>query len=308
MAAVGLAVLSALLAVGLCLGWLRLADAVCARLPGGAGLRPWLFLGPGVVFVLVYLVWPMLATVGISLRGPGGIGAGHYLALAQDPRFRAALLTNILWVLVVPALATAVGLLAAALTRGRVVRALIFLPGAISATGAAVIWKLVYEYRPPGQPQTGLLNALMAGAGADPRPWLTMPGLNDALLMAVMVWTQAGFAMVVLAAALRALPEDVTRAAVLDGAGPVRLFLRIRLPQIRGAVATVWITLTVVVLKVFDIVFVMTNGQWGTQVLSGLMFERMFRAADPGGAAAIAVVMGVLILPFAWRATGRGAR
>ena len=168
----------------------------------------------------------------------------------------------------VPAASTFFGLVAAALTDriswGNFARSMIFMPMAISFVGAAVIWKFVYDYRGEGQEQIGLLNAIVVALGGSPQTWLALPFWNSFLLMAVLIWIQTGFAMVILSAALRGIPEETIEAAVIDGANPLQIFMRIKVPQIWGTIAVVWTTITITVLKVFDIVLAMTNGQWGT--------------------------------------------
>lgn len=274
-----------------------------------AWLRPWLFLAPAAVFLIAYGAWPVAGTIWRSLhQGDAGtwVGLAHYAWFWADPGFVRALANTALWLLVVPALATALGLMAAHLSDGLrwgwLARAAIFLPTAISFTGAAVIWKFVYDYRGADQMQVGLLNALRVWLGAEPLAFLSLPVWNSLLLMAVLIWAQTGFAMVILHAALRATPPQIIEAAQLDGAGPWRLFWQIRLPQIRGALAVVWTAITIMVLKVFDIVHVMTNGQWGTQVLATQVHDWLFRGVpDYGRGSAVAVVLMALVLPLMLR-------
>lgn len=296
-----------LLCLGACLGWLALSGRLLDRLlPGRAALvRPWLFLAPAGLLVAICLVQPLLVTVWLALHGPDGtefLGLGNFRRLAADTQFRAALLTTLLWLAVVPTAATGLGLGLAGLTDrlrgGTLARLLIFLPMAIGFVGAAVIWKFVYDHRGGALAEIGLLNALWTAAGGTARPWLIETPFNTWALMAVAVWSQTGFAMVILGAALRAVPVETVEAAMLDGAGPLRIFLRIEVPQIGGAIAVVWTALSVMVLKLFDIVQPMTNGQWGTQVLAGLMFDWMFRAQDSGRASAVALVLLALAAPI----------
>jgi alpha-glucoside transport system permease protein len=214
-----------------------------------------------------------------------------------------------LWLVVVPALATMVGLLAAQLTDriwwGNIAKSLIFMPMAISFVGASVIWKLIYDTRPAGQDQIGILNALYLWfGGTEPQTWLTLPFWNNFFLMIVLIWIQAGFAMVILSAALRAIPEETIEAAILDGANPFQIFFRIKVPQIKGTIVVVWTTITITVLKVFDIVLAMTNGQWETQVLANYMFDKLFRAGDWGVGSASAMVIMLLVTPILiWNVT-----
>ncbi|WBU53536.1 carbohydrate ABC transporter permease [Paracoccus sp. SCSIO 75233] len=269
-------------------------------------IRPWLFLGPAILFLGVYLVYPVVNSFWLSLKNAPStqfVGADNYLWLVGDSKFRESMVNNFFWLLVVPALSTLFGLIAAQLTDrirwGNIGKSLIFMPMAISFVGAGVIWKLIYEYREAGEEQIGLLNAFVQWIGGEPQTWLTIQPWNNFFLMIVLVWIQTGFAMVILSAALRGIPEETIEAAVLDGANPWQIFFKIKVPQIMGTIAVVWTTITITVLKVFDIVFVMTNGQWGTQVLANLMYDWMFRGSpDYGRGSAIAIVLMVLVLPI----------
>ncbi|MEO1312486.1 MAG: sugar ABC transporter permease, partial [Pseudomonadota bacterium] len=245
-------------------------------------IRPWLFLMPALLALGLYLAYPVLETLRLSLtdRTQGGafVGLDNYNQMFAEPKFWEAMRNNMFWLIVVPAFSTAFGLLAAQLTDrikwGNLAKSLIFMPMAISFVGAAVIWKLVYDTRPIDQDQIGVLNAIyLFFGGTEPQNWLTIPLWNNFFLMIVLVWIQTGFAMVILSAALRGVPEDTIEAAIIDGAGPFQIFFKIKVPQIMGTIVVVWTTITLVVLKVFDIVFAMTNGQWGTQVLANLMFD-----------------------------------
>ena len=270
-----------------------------------ATIRPWLFLGPALLALGLYLVYPVFASVWLSFHGPSGkdfVGLRNYAWLATDPGFRGALWNNFLWLLVVPAASTFLGLVAAALTDriswGNIAKSLIFMPMAISFVGAAVIWKFVYDFRGDGE-QIGLLNAVVVALGGEPQAWITLPFWNDFFLMVILIWIQTGFAMVILSAALRGIPEETIEAAVLDGASGIQIFFRITVPQIWGTIAVVWTTITITVLKVFDIVLAMTNGQWNTNVLANLMFDWMFRGGgDFGRGATIALVIMALVIPI----------
>jgi len=169
---------------------------------------------------------------------------------------------------------------------------------AISFVGASVIWKFIYDYRGAEQDEIGILNAVIVGLGGEPQAWITLAFWNNFLLMAILVWIQTGFAMVILSAALRGIPEETIEAAIIDGATPLQVFMKIKVPQIWGTIAVVWTTITILVLKVFDIVLAMTNGQWGSQVLANLMFDWMFRGADFGRASTIALVIMLLVTPI----------
>lgn len=272
-------------------------------------IRPWLFLLPSILALGLYLAYPVVETLRLSLmeRVPGGgsefVGLDNYTQMFNEPKFWEALRNNIQWLIVVPAMSTAFGLLAAQLTDrigwGNIAKSLIFMPMAISFVGAAVIWKLVYDTRPIDQDQIGVLNALYIYFGGEsPQTWLTKPFWNNYFLMAVLVWIQTGFAMVILSAALRGIPEETIEAAILDGANPFQVFFKIKVPQISSTIVVVWTTITIVVLKVFDIVFAMTNGQWETQVLANYMFDKLFRANDWGVGSASAMIIMLLVTPI----------
>ena len=270
-------------------------------------VRPWLFLFPALFALTLYLAYPVFETLRLSLtdRDQGGafVGLANYTQMFSESKFWEAMFNNMLWLIVVPAMATGFGLLAAQLTDriswGNVAKSLIFMPMAISFVGAAVIWKLVYDARPPDTEQIGVLNALYVWiTGNDPQQWLTTPFWNNFFLMVVLIWIQTGFAMVILSAALRGIPEETVEAAIVDGANPFQIFFKIKVPQIKSTIMVVWTTITLVVLKVFDIVFAMTNGQWGTQVLANYMFDKLFRANDWGVGSASAIIIMLLVTPI----------
>ncbi len=268
-------------------------------------IRPWLFVGPAVIILAAYLIYPVFNTFFRSFMDKTStnfVGFKNYGWLMSDGKFHEAMLNQFLWLLVVPALATFFGLLAAQLTDrirwGNIGKALIFMPMAISFVGAGVIWKFVYANSEGSQ--IGLLNAIVQTFGGEAQHWLQLPFWNNLFLMVVLVWIQAGFAMVILSAALRGIPEDTIEAAIIDGANPLQVFMKIKVPQIAGTIGVVWTTITITVLKVFDIVFVMTNGEWGTQVLANMMYDLLFDQSDYGRGSAVAIVIMFLVLPIMW--------
>ena len=269
-------------------------------------VRPWLFVGPALLILLIYLVYPVIATLILSFYDRGGtqyVGLANYEWALNDREFRQSIFNNILWLAVVPAACTFFGLVIAVLTDriwwGNIAKSLVFMPMAISFVGASVIWKFVYDYRAEGETQIGILNAIVQGLGGTPQVWIALPFWNNFFLMAILIWIQTGFAMVILSAALRGIPEETIEAAVIDGANGWQIFWKIMVPQIWGTIAVVWTTITILVLKVFDIVLAMTNGQWQSQVLANLMFDWMFRGGgDFGRGAAIAVVIMILVIPI----------
>lgn len=269
-------------------------------------LRPWAWLLPVLAFVAVFLVYPALDTVLLSLRdatGAAWAGLANYAYAFQSREALVALRNTLLWLVLFTGLAVAGGLAVAALAERvryeAVVRGIVFLPMALSFTAAAVIWKFVYEFRPAGTPQTGLLNAALAAVvpGFEPRAWLVGAPLNTLLLIAAGVWIWTGFAAVVFAAALRAVPAGILEAARVDGAGEWRVFWRITLPVIgptTGAVAT---AMVITALKVFDVVYVMTSGNFDTDVLATRMYHALFVDQHLGRAAALAVILLAATVP-----------
>jgi len=316
------AVLTIVIGVGGCVGYFyfsnQFLDKVMFRASGpNAGrnisranmIRPWLFLFPALAALSVYLAYPVVETLRLSLteRLPGNesrfVGLQNYQNMVNESKFWEAMRNNMMWLLIVPAFSTMFGLLAAQLSDrvrwGNLAKSLIFMPMAISFVGAAVIWKLVYDARPIDQDQIGVMNAIyLFFGGTEPQNWLTIPGWNNIFLMAVLVWIQTGFAMVILSAALRGIPEETVEAAIVDGANPFQVFFKIKVPQIMGTIVVVWTTITIVVLKVFDIVFAMTNGQWETQVLANYMYDKLFRANDWGIGSASAMIIMLLVSPI----------
>jgi alpha-glucoside transport system permease protein len=286
----------------------RVGDArrASANLKAHATIRPWLFLGPALLLMVVYLVYPVISTFILSFYDRSGgnfVGLANYRWAAMDEQFRQSIFNNILWLAVVPAACTFFGLVIAVLTDriwwGNIAKSLVFMPMAISFVGASVIWKFIYEYRGGEEAQIGLLNAVVQFFGGDPQVWIALPFWNNFFLMAILIWIQTGFAMVILSAALRGIPEETIEAAVIDGANGWQIFWKIMIPQIWGTIAVVWTTITILVLKVFDIVLTMTNGQWNSMVLANLMFDWMFRGGgDSGRSAVIALVIMAAVTPI----------
>ena len=280
-------------------------DAVTRRDRLRDRIRPWLFLAPALLFLSVYLIYPVFETLRLSLLDKSGrnfVGFANYAWALSDSNFQRSILNNIMWLIVVPSLATAFGLVIAVLADrlwwGNIAKSLVFMPMAISFVGASVIWRFVYDCRGAGGVQIGLLNAIVTGFGLPPQAWITIPFWNSLFLMIILVWIQTGFAMVILSAALRGIPEETLEAARIDGASDIRIFFDIMIPQIMGTIVVVWTTITIVVLKVFDIIFAMTNGQWDTEVLANFMFKWMFVNFDYGRGSAIAVVIMLAVLPI----------
>ncbi|MDG4815075.1 MULTISPECIES: sugar ABC transporter permease [unclassified Micromonospora] len=269
------------------------------------GMFAFFFLLPAVLLLMIGLVVPAIRTTLLSFMDGGSrnwVGLRNYTWMFSDDSIVRVLINTLVWVLLVPLVATAFGLLYSVLVdKARfesVAKSLIFMPMAISFVGAAIIWKFVYAYRGDGQEQIGLLNQIVVSLGGEPKQWLLDSPLNTLLLIVIMVWIQAGFAMVVLSAAIKAIPADIVEAARLDGVTPWQMFWQITMPSIRPALIVVVVTLSIATLKVFDIVRTATNGNYDTSVIANEMYNQAFRYGQNGQGSALAVFLFVLVIPL----------
>lgn len=270
-----------------------------------SSVRPWLFLAPALFLLGMYLLYPLFETFRLSFFDATGeqfVGLANYQWVLVDQNFLITIRNNFMWLLVVPAAATALGLVVAVLADrvwwGGFAKSMVFMPMAISFVGASVIWKFVYDFRGPDAEQIGILNAMVMGMGFEPQAWVTVPFWNNFFLMAILIWIQTGFAMVILSAALRGVPHETIEAARIDGASEIQIFFEIMVPQVMSTVLVVWTTITITVLKVFDIVMAMTGGQWDTSVLANLMYDWMFRGGgDYGRSSTLAMVLMFAVIP-----------
>ncbi|GAA4263637.1 carbohydrate ABC transporter permease [Dactylosporangium darangshiense] len=262
------------------------------------------FLGPALVLLCLGLLYPLIRTVYLSFFNADGssfIGVENYTWIFTNDDTLLMLRNTLFWVVCVPLLSTGFGLLYAVLVdkaRGEgIAKSLIFLPMAISLVGASIIWKFIYAYREADQEQIGLLNQILIWLGGKPQQFLsTSPG-NTFYMIVMLVWIQAGFAMVILSAAIKAIPAEIVEAARLDGANPWQMFWRVTMPSIRPAVVVVTVTITIATLKVFDIVRTSTGGQFKSSVLAFEMYTQAFRSYDDGKGSALAVLLFVLVIP-----------
>jgi len=272
-------------------------------------VKPYLFLMPALAAITLYLIYPTIQTVVYSFANAAStefVGGSNFGNLLSASSFQNTLFNTLLWIIVVPAGTIVLGLLIATLAdrlqpRGeKLAKTLIFLPLAIGGVSAAAIWRFVYASNPPGQKQVGLLNGIWTGLGGDPVNWLQISTLraNSFLLMVILLWIQAGFAMVLLSAAIKGVPTETLEAARLDGAGEGAIFFRIVIPQIRTTLITVFITVLIGVLKTFDIVYVMTNGNFNTNVIAVDFFNQLFTNNNAGYAAAIVVMLLIIMIPI----------
>lgn len=272
--------------------------------PWNKRLLPWIYVGPALLFLSAYLIVPTLQTIYLSFFGPRSenfIGLDNYVFALTDQTMLMAFRNNLLWLVLVTGVSVSLGLIVAVLVDKvryeAIAKSIIFLPMAISFVGASVIWKFVYNYQPAGQPQIGLLNAIITNFGFEPVGWLVQRSVNNFALIAIMIWLYTGFCMVILSAAVKGIPKDVIEAAKIDGANSWQIFWRITIPMIRSTLLVVSTTMVILVLKVFDIVFVMTGGNQDTEVIASLMIKEMFNYNNFGRGSAIAVVLLILIIP-----------
>jgi alpha-glucoside transport system permease protein len=270
-------------------------------------VRPWLWLGPALAFLITFLVYPALNTIVLSLQNRDGskfVGLDNFVYAFTSPDVLIALRNNGLWLVFFTLFAVTLGLLIAVLA-DRVpyesaAKALIFLPGAISFVAAGVIWKFMYDYRPPGTPQTGTVNAVLTTVipGAQPQAWLIDRTTNNPALIFVAVWMSVGFCMVILSAGLKGISTELLEASRIDGANELQVFWRITLPLLAPTLAVVATTIVINSLKAFDVVYVMTNGAYDTDVIANRMYKELFNVRDFGRASAIAVILLAAIIPI----------
>ena len=269
-------------------------------------LRPYIFIAPAVIILVIFILYPVVETLRLSFFNKTGfefVGIKNYIWAAKDPEFKRAILNNLGWLLVVPTLSAFFGLVIAYLADrlwwGTIAKSIIFMPMAISFVGAGVIWKFVYDYRGPGDDQIGFLNAVVVSLGFEPQAWMTIPIWNNLFLMVIMIWIQTGLAMVIFSAALRGIPKEMLEAARIDGASELKIFTSIIIPYLEKTILVIWTIITILVLKIFDIILAMTNGQWNTEVLANLMYDWMFRGGgDSGRGSLMAIVIMVGVIPI----------
>ena len=264
-----------------------------------------IFLAPALVLLLAGLIIPAIRTFLFSFMNPDSnawVGFDNYYWMTQDPNIKSIMVNTILWILVVPIFTAALGLLLAIMLdrikHESIPKSLLFMPMAISFVGASIIFKFVYEYRDPDEVQIGLLSTIVDFLGGTPTDWMLSKPLNTFLLMIIYVWTQMGFGMVILSAAIKAVPSDIVEASSLDGASGFRLFRNITFPMIKGTFIVVLATGVVGALKVFDIVRTMTGGNFSTNVLANEMYSQVFVQFDTGKGSALAIVLFLLVTPI----------
>jgi alpha-glucoside transport system permease protein len=267
-------------------------------------ILPFVFIGPAVLLLGWLLVLPALRTFYLSLFDASStsfVGLSNYAAVFTDRLLAVALRNNLLWVFVGTFFCVALGLLIAILADRssfeRLAKAIIFMPMAISFVAAGVIWKFIYYYQ-PGDQQIGLMNAIVVAFGGQPQAWLSMvQPWNNLFLIAILIWMQTGFAMVIFSAAIKGIPEDMLEAARMDGAGEIRIFFSIIIPTIAGTLLSVTTTIIVFTLKIFDVVMIMTGGQYNTDVVATQFYRQLFMFQNAGYGSTLAIVLLIAVIP-----------
>lgn len=298
----------ALIAFALILAALLLIARLADRLKGEKGRQAivvTVFVGPAILLLVMGLIYPAVRTIYMSFfdaRTQNPVGLDNYRWVFTNPDSIIGFINTFWWVLLVPLVSAGVGLLYAILVDKvrfeKYAKSLLFLPMAISFVGASIIWRFVYDFRSAGQRQIGLLNAVITGAGGEPVRFLQDSPMNTFYLIVVMIWIQAGFAMVLLSAAIKAIPEDIIEAARLDGVNAWQMFAKITVPSIRPTLVVVMTTIGIATLKIFDITRTMTGARFNTQVLANLMYDQSFTFGNNGVGSALAVVIFVLVIPI----------
>lgn len=283
-------------------------------------LLPFVFVGPAMAILAWYLAIPALRTFWISLfsrdgpppglsffellRSDAFVGLSNYVAVFTEQLMLQSFRNNVMWIIFGSTFSVLFGLLIAVLADRssfeKLAKSLIFLPYAISFVGASIIWNFIYEYRPANQPQIGLLNAIVVSFGGTPQAWpqwVNIAPWNNLFLIVIVIWLQTGFCMVLFSAAIKGIPEELLEAARIDGANEIQIFFRVMVPSIRGTIISVWTTIIIFTLKIFDVVWVMTGGQFGTHVIGTQFYRQSFTNRNSGFGSAIAIVLLIAIIP-----------
>ena len=307
------AIITVLAGIGVAVALFWLLNKLAELLPGRweGKLKPFLFILPAYAAIAMFVIYPAVQTVIYSFKTKVGFpaerwaGLDNYRDLLGSSAFRDTLFNTLLWIVIVPTATVIVGLGVAVLAdrvgerTERTVKTVFFLPMAISLVGAGTVWGLVYEFRPAGEAQVGIQNAIVTALGGDPVPWLQTSTFhsNSLLLMIMLLWAGMGFAMVLLSAAVKGVPSDTLEAARIDGASESQIFFRVVVPQIWQTIVMVFITVLIGVMKIFDVVYVMTNGNFNTNVIANEFYAQFFSNNNQGAASAIVVMLMIAIVP-----------
>jgi alpha-glucoside transport system permease protein len=297
------------IAIALVVYWLL--DKLCDLLPPRweRRVKPYVYIAPALAAIGIYLVYPSIVTIINAFKNDDSsayVGFDNFTKLLGSSDFRQTLLNTLLWIIIVPLVSIALGLVIATLadrlspTGEKTAKTVIFMPMAISAVGAATVWRFMYSANPQGTPQIGLLNGIVTKLGFAPIAWTQQSAahFNSVALMAMLLWGQVGFSMVLLSAAIKGVPTETVEAARIDGGNELQIFRRVVVPQIRGTLITVFITVTITVMKIFDVIYVMTDGAFNTNVVGVEFFNQLYTNFNYGYASAIVVMLLVAIIPI----------
>jgi len=283
------------------------------RLPERAKrkVEPYVFIGPVLVLIGLFVIWPTLQSIRLSFMeeeidgSTTWVGFQNFRDLFAEDYFASMLINNLMWIAIVPILTVSLGLAIAQLANNvgprqeKVLKSIFFMPMTISFVSAAVIWRYIYAYSPEGDNQIGLFNAIWTALGGEPQTWFQIEAFkfNNILLMIILIWLSAGYAMVLLSAAIKSVPEDTLEAGRVDGASTGQIFFKIILPQIWPTAIAVFITVLIGAMKVFDIVLAMTGGNYNTTVLAQTFYLEYFIYGNTGKAMAAVVLLILAIVP-----------
>jgi alpha-glucoside transport system permease protein len=273
--------------------------------PWPARLEPWVFVGPALFMLIWTLALPALRTIILSFQDAnsvGFVGLKNYTGVFSDPGMLVVFRNNLMWMIIGTTFTVSFGLLVAVLAdRSRfetIAKGLIFLPMAISFVGAGVIWNFVYAAKPVAAPQIGLLNSIVVGLGGQPEAWTAFyQPYNNLFLILIVIWLQTGYSMVLFSAAIKGIPSEMLEAARVDGANEVQIFFSIMIPYIMGTIITVATTIVIFTLKIFDVVIVMTGGQYGTSVIATEFYRQYFTYNNNGYGSALATILLIAVMP-----------
>jgi alpha-glucoside transport system permease protein len=306
------ALLTVVIGIGGAVALYWVLNKLAELLPGNleSRLKPYVYILPAYVAIAFFLIYPGILTIIDAFKDSTSstwVGFANFSRLLSSHDFQQTLINTLLWIIIVPTLTVVIGLGIATLadklspSGERLAKTIIFMPMAISFVGAGTIWRLMYAYSPRGS-QIGLLNAIATKLGHSPIAWLSLSHLhfNSLLLMVMLLWAQAGYSMVLLSSAIKGVPEETLEAASIDGAGPFQIFFQVVVPQIMGTIVTVFVTVLITVMKIFDIVYVMTNGSFNTNVVGTEFFNQLFTYFDNGSASAIVVLLMIAVVPVMW--------
>jgi alpha-glucoside transport system permease protein len=283
-----------------------LAEKILSVMPDSVSrrLRPWFWIGPALFLLGVYLIYPTVETIVLSFmnaQGTKSFGFTNFKYVFTNPAMLISFRNNIIWMIIYPTVTLAIALLIAVLADRvwyeNIVKAVVFIPMAISFVAAGIIWKLQYDWQPPGIPQTGTANAIVTSVGGQPVTWLQTQPINNVALIVIGIWMYAGFATVILSAGLKSIPVELLEASRIDGANEWQIFRGITLPLLSSTIAVVATTMIISVLKIFDIVYVMTNGNFNTDVIANRMYKELFTFHNLGRASAISTILLLLTIP-----------